>query len=73
MDLVIVPKKVLAMYSLHGYYSRYVYHTQHSKTYFEAYEKTELEFVETFGQRRYCSYSSFRQSKRRWNAKKINQ
>lgn len=57
------------MYSLDGYFSRYEEHTQNSKNYNEAYEKTEIEFIETFGERRYSSYSSFRVVKRRWNKK----
>ncbi len=54
------PIKILAMLTHNGFDERYHDHCKTSKTYVEAYEKTELEFEDYFAKRKYASYDSFR-------------
>tara|TARA_B110000003_G_C16532849_1_gene489625 strand:+ start:263 stop:682 length:420 start_codon:yes stop_codon:yes gene_type:complete len=48
-----------------GFENRYLKNTKLFKTYKKAYEKTEFEYIQTFGKRRYSSYDSFRQIRSR--------
>ena len=48
-----------------GFENRYLINIKLCKTYRSAYEKTELEYKETFNKRRYSSYDSFRQIRSR--------
>ena len=43
-----------------GFDERFHHYCKTSKTYFEAYEKTEIEFESSFGKRKYSNYDSFR-------------
>ena len=54
------PLEILAMLTHDGFDERYHDHCKTSKTYVEAYEKTELEFEDYFAKRKYSSYDSFR-------------
>ena len=57
--------EILALVSPSGFEKRFYKHCGQSKNYYEAYEKTEQEFENCFGKRRYASYDSFRVSKNR--------
>ncbi|MAK37513.1 MAG: hypothetical protein CMC15_15255 [Flavobacteriaceae bacterium] len=56
---------ILAMLTHDGFDERYHYYCRESKTYQEAYEKTEKEFSEHYDIRKYSSYDSFRVSHNR--------
>ena len=56
------PSEILALLTHAGYDKRYHHHCKNSKTYREAYEKTEKEFSEYYAKRKYASYDSFRVS-----------
>ena len=45
--------KILALLSPNGFDERFWKHSKNSKTYKAAYEKTENEFAEHFGKRKY--------------------
>ena len=45
--------------------NRFLHNTKLFKTYIEAYQKTEEEYEMNFGKKRYSSYGSFRQVRRR--------
>lgn len=49
-----------------GFERRYLYNVKICKTYKSAYEKTEEEYIQNFGRRRYSSYDSFRQVRKRY-------
>ena len=53
-----------------GFEKRYIFNIKQTKTYKAAYQKTEDEYVETFGKRRYASYDSFRNVRNRSIKKK---
>jgi len=53
-----------------GFERRYLFNVSKTKTYIEAYKKTEDEYVKTFGKRRYSSYDSFRNVRNRNVSKK---
>jgi len=44
--------------SREGFESRYLFNVSKTKTYIEAYKKTEDEYVKTFGKRRYSTYDN---------------
>jgi hypothetical protein len=48
-----------------GFENRYLTNIKLCKTYKAAYEKTELEYKQTFSKKRYSSYDSFRQIRSR--------
>lgn len=48
-----------------GFENRFLHNTKLFKTYIEAYQKTEEEYEMNFGKKRYSSYGSFRQVRRR--------
>ena len=52
--------KILALLSPKGFDERFWKHAKESKTYIEAYEKTEMEHEKHFGKLRYSDYNSFR-------------
>jgi|TARA_Y100000004_G_scaffold173316_1_gene211058 hypothetical protein len=54
------PIEILAMLTPEGFDDRFHEHCKSSKTYFEAYEKTEKEFEMYYAKRNYSSYDSFR-------------
>jgi hypothetical protein len=56
------PTEILAMLNPEGFDRRYDTHCKTSRTYAEAYEKTELEFYDYYQIRRYASFNSFRVS-----------
>jgi hypothetical protein len=53
-----------------GFERRYLFNVSKTKTYIEAYKKTEDEYIATFGKRRYSSYDSFRNVRNRYVNKK---
>jgi hypothetical protein len=53
-----------------GFENRFIYNIKKTKTYKDAYQKTENEYVDTFGKRRYSSYDSFRNVRNRYLKKK---
>ena len=52
--------EILILLSPRGFDERFHHYCRTSKTYFEAYEKTEIEFETSFGKRKYSNYDSFR-------------
>lgn len=50
------------MLTENGFDERYFFHCKSSRTYVEAYAKTELEFFQYFELNKYSSYDSFRVS-----------
>ena len=52
--------KILALLSPNGFDERFWKHCKSEKTYKAAYEKTENEFAEHYGKRKYSDYNSFR-------------
>ena len=52
--------KILALLSPNGFDERFWKYAKETKTYVEAYEKTEIEHAEHFGKRKYSDYNSFR-------------
>ena len=56
------PKYILNMLTEDGFDARYYHHCKTSKTYIDAYEKTESEFRSYFDIDKYASYDSFRVS-----------
>tara|TARA_B110000014_G_scaffold162809_1_gene114832 strand:- start:324 stop:755 length:432 start_codon:yes stop_codon:yes gene_type:complete len=48
-----------------GFERRYLHNVKILKTYKEAYDKTEEEYQNNFGKRRYSSYDSFRQVRKK--------
>ena len=52
--------KILALLSPKGFDERFWKYAKESKTYLEAYEKTEIEHNKYFGKRRYSDYNSYR-------------
>ena len=56
------PLEILAMLTPEGFDERYHNHCKTSRTYHEAYEKTEVEFYDYYQMRRYKTFDSFRVS-----------
>ncbi|MBC8266362.1 MAG: hypothetical protein H8E84_05290 [Flavobacteriales bacterium] len=52
--------KILALLSPNGFDDRFWKNCKSEKTYKAAYEKTEKEFEEHFGKRKYSDYNSYR-------------
>ena len=52
--------KILALLSPNGFDDRFWKYAKETKTYIEAYEKTETEHEKHFGKRKYSDYNSFR-------------
>jgi hypothetical protein len=52
--------KILALLSPNGFDERFWNNCKKTKTYKEAYEKTEKEFQNYFGKRKYSDYNSYR-------------
>ena len=59
--------EILALLSPSGFEKRFHKNCQTSKNYYDAYEKTEIEYENNFGKRKYSSYDSFRVTKNRKN------
>ena len=55
-----IPIEILCLLSPNGFEERFHKHCKTTKTYLEAYEKTEQEYSDYFGKTRYASYDSFR-------------
>ena len=55
-----IPIKIIGMLSANGYVDRFYAHCKTCATDKEAYEKTEKEFQDYFGKRRYSDYNSYR-------------
>ena len=55
-----LPFEILALLSPSGFNDRFHKHCKTSKTYVDAYEKTDTEYEQIFGKRKYSSYNSFR-------------
>ena len=55
-----IPLEILVLLSPRGFEERFHKNCKECKTYVEAYEKTENEYEEYFGKKRYASYDSFR-------------
>ena len=55
-----IPLEILVLLSPRGFEERFHKNCKECKTYTEAYEKTESEYEEYFGKKRYASYDSFR-------------
>ena len=53
-----------------GFEKRYLHNVKITKTYISAYQKTENEYIDTFGKKRYASYDSFRNVRNRYVGKK---
>lgn len=51
---------ILILLSAKGFEEKFHKNCKDTKTYVQAYEKTEKEYEEHFGKRRYSSYDSFR-------------
>ena len=68
---MIYPKKILAMLRPRGFDERYYFYCKTSKTYQNAYEKTENEFFTYFQMRKYKSFDSFRVSHNKRIIRKI--
>tara|TARA_R110002124_G_scaffold229186_1_gene394466 strand:+ start:389 stop:613 length:225 start_codon:yes stop_codon:yes gene_type:complete len=60
--LIKYPKYILQLLTEKGFDERYFHHCKSSRTYVEAYEKTELEFFNHFDLNKYSNYDSFRVS-----------
>ena len=55
-----IVQEILVLLSPRGFEERFHKYCKETKTYIEAYEKTEKEYTEYFGKTRYASYDSFR-------------
>tara|TARA_R110002020_G_scaffold2793_2_gene13090 strand:+ start:477 stop:680 length:204 start_codon:yes stop_codon:yes gene_type:complete len=55
-----LPFEILALLSPTGFNDRFHANCKTTKTYVEAYEKTDSEYEQIFGKRKYSSYESFR-------------
>ncbi len=55
-----IPIEILILLSPKGFKDRFHSYCRSEKTYLKAYEKTEEDFEQYFGKRRYASYDSFR-------------
>jgi hypothetical protein len=64
--------KILALLSPNGFDERFWKYAKDSKTYMEAYEKTEIEHEKHFGKRKYSDYNSYTTSRNK-RIKKHNQ
>tara|TARA_R100000750_G_scaffold48039_1_gene32874 strand:- start:196 stop:408 length:213 start_codon:yes stop_codon:yes gene_type:complete len=64
--------KILALLSPNGFDERFWKYAKETKTYMEAYEKTENEFEKHFGKRKYSDYNSYTTSRNK-RIKKHNQ
>ena len=52
--------KILALLTPNGFDDRFWKYAKETKTYVEAYEKTEIEHQKHFGKRKYPDYNSYR-------------
>jgi hypothetical protein len=52
--------EILKLLSMKGFSEKFYDYSKKTKTYREAYEKTEKIYEKNFGKRRYSSYDSFR-------------
>ena len=52
--------KILALLTPNGFDDRFWKYAKETKTYVEAYEKTEIEYEKHFGKRKYSDYNSYR-------------
>tara|TARA_R100000656_G_scaffold81756_1_gene59804 strand:+ start:3251 stop:3463 length:213 start_codon:yes stop_codon:yes gene_type:complete len=55
-----IPIEVLTLLSPDGFEKKFHFYCSETKTYAEAYEKTEQEYEAAFGKRKYSGYDSFR-------------
>tara|TARA_R100000655_G_scaffold62757_1_gene101230 strand:+ start:413 stop:634 length:222 start_codon:yes stop_codon:yes gene_type:complete len=52
--------EILALLSPNGFDDRFWKYAKETKTYLEAYERTEIEHEKHFGKRKYADYNSYR-------------
>ncbi len=52
--------EILALLSPNGFDDRFWKYAKETKTYLEAYERTEIEHEKNFGKRKYSDYNSYR-------------
>ena len=64
--------KILALLTPNGFDDRFWKNAKETKTYVEAYEKTEIEYEKHFGKRKYSDYNSYTTSRNK-RIKKHNQ
>ena len=64
--------KILALLTPNGFDDRFWKYAKETKTYVEAYEKTEIEYEKHFGKRKYSDYNSYTTSRNK-RIKKHNQ
>jgi hypothetical protein len=55
--------KILALLTPNGFDERFWKYAKETKTYVEAYEKTEIEYEKHFGKRKYSDYNSYTTSR----------
>ena len=55
--------KILALLTPNGFDDRFWEYAKETKTYVEAYEKTEIEYEKHFGRRKYSDYNSYTTSR----------
>jgi len=55
--------KILALLTPNGFDDRFWKYAKETKTYVEAYEKTEIEHEKHFGKRKYSDYNSYTTSR----------
>tara|TARA_R100000789_G_scaffold100360_1_gene110060 strand:- start:118 stop:330 length:213 start_codon:yes stop_codon:yes gene_type:complete len=55
--------KILALLTPNGFDDRFWKYAKETKTYVEAYEKTEIEYEKHFGKRKYSDYNSYTTSR----------
>jgi len=55
--------KILALLTPNGFDDRFWKYAKETKTYIEAYEKTEIEHQKHFGKRKYSDYNSYTTSR----------
>jgi len=55
--------KILALLTPNGFDDRFWEYAKETKTYVEAYEKTEIEYEKHFGKRKYSDYNSYTTSR----------
>ena len=55
--------KILALLTPNGFDDRFWKYAKETKTYVEAYEKTEIEYEKHFGRRKYSDYNSYTTSR----------
>lgn len=60
MENILIPVECVMLLTPDGFYERWQYWTQHTKTYKEAYHKTEEETYKYFKCFKYSEYATFK-------------